>query len=122
MGLSIIIMNAAYEHQEYMLVKTDSYREKISGGAFQRSTWSAGTQKYTPMRLHDGRIITKQIDLPLGQNFKIMRQSYERQPELFGDMIALLDRVRVFDTLWEFYDHIGWDYRKKRFRALDKSD
>ena len=118
MGLSIIIMGVNYEHHEYMLVKTNSYREKLSGDAFQRWPWNPKTQKYKPMRLPDGRIITKQTDLPLGKNFEMMRKSYERNPELFADMIALLDKVRVFETLWEFYDHIGWDHKKKRFKNV----
>lgn len=24
--------------------------------------------------------------------------------------------VHVFETIWEFYNHIGWDYKKKQFK------
>ena len=26
-----------------------------------------------------------------------------------------LSNITVFDSIWEFYNHIEWDYKKKRF-------
>lgn len=99
-----------YHHLKAVRVKVSRYQESVSLGAFSSPRRTGKTKRNTDPH----RKVSWHWHWP--DDYARSQESMRRIREQHGiETGSYPDPVLTFESAWDFYDYIGYDYKTKKF-------